>query len=103
VAFRARRVGHLDGQHRVVPQMRLFPVVLLFPLFLLLVGAGCMSGIAEAHGLPHALVADGTADSIDWMRRAASQIGVEVGMRRERLRILFEAFLVDSQMTRLAP
>ena len=58
VAFRARGLGHLRRQHRVV----------FLPFFFLFVSRGCVRGVAEAHRLAHAFVADGAANLIEWMR-----------------------------------
>ena len=61
-----------------------------------------MGGVAEAHRLTHAVVADRAADAVDRVRRLAAEIRVEVRVGRKRLRILLERLLVDAEMARRA-
>ena len=102
MALRARRLRHLERQHRVVPEVRLLPPQLLLPLFFLLLSGRRVSRVAEADRLPHPFVAYRATDSVDWVRRAAAEVSIQIGVRRKGLRIFLEAFLVDAQMAGLA-
>src|SRR5262245_65466836 len=83
--------------------MWFFPAVLLFPLFLLLLILRGMCSVAEADRLPHPLMAHRAAHPIDRMLRVSSEVGRQIRVGGEWLRVLLKAFLVDCQMARLAP
>ena len=102
VALGARSLGHPARQHGIVPEMRLLPVVLLFPFRHLLARRRAVGGVDERDRLPHPFVANRAPGRLQGVRRRAADVGVEVGVGAERLRVVFEAGPVDGQMAGLA-
>ena len=102
VALRTGSLGHVRGQHRVVPQMRNLPAVLLLPGVHLRFVLRGVRRVDEADRLSHALVADRAAGRGERMRRRAADVGVQVRMRRVRLRIRLVPLAVDRDVARAA-
>ena len=103
VTLHARRFRHVRRQHRVVPHVRLVPVVLLFPLLTLLRVARIVRRVVEAGRSAESLMTHSAAGGRQRMRRVAADIGGQVRVRAERLRILLVAAAIDRQVARRAP